>query len=307
MSEAIAFDIKVEQPQKLIREGQIVRYISLGAGVQSTVMSLMAARGDLGEMPDCAIFADTQSEPAAVYRLVEWLTEVLPFPVHTVTAGSILDDMGAPSEAGFVSIPTRMTQPDGSVAMGRRQCTREYKIAPIEQKVRQLIGLKPRQHWPKHHVAECWLGISVDEVERARTNFRAPTITNRYPLLEMGWRRADLLYWYELNRQLDWPPLARSACVCCPYRSTTEWLALTDDEVEQAAVAEDAMNARAADPPGVDPSPHARKQYVHRRVIPLREAVALDRAAADAQGALFGLTETQDRDAAPCDSGHCFL
>ena len=44
--------------------------ISLGAGVQSSTMALMAAHGEITPMPDAAIFADTQSEPASVYR---WL------------------------------------------------------------------------------------------------------------------------------------------------------------------------------------------------------------------------------------------
>lgn len=46
----------------------MLRIISLGAGVQSTTLALMAAAGEIGPMPDCAIFADTQSEPTAVYR-----------------------------------------------------------------------------------------------------------------------------------------------------------------------------------------------------------------------------------------------
>ncbi len=37
--------------------------ISLGAGVQSSAMALMAAKGEITPMPDAAIFADTQSEP----------------------------------------------------------------------------------------------------------------------------------------------------------------------------------------------------------------------------------------------------
>ena len=46
-----------------------LRIISLGAGVQSTTMALMAARGMIpGGLPDCAIFADTGAEPASVYN-----------------------------------------------------------------------------------------------------------------------------------------------------------------------------------------------------------------------------------------------
>lgn len=49
--------------------------LSLGAGVQSSTLALMAARGEVPGFPklDCAIFADTQDEPASVYRWLEWL------------------------------------------------------------------------------------------------------------------------------------------------------------------------------------------------------------------------------------------
>jgi hypothetical protein len=45
-----------------------LRVLSLGAGVQSTTMALLAAHGEIGPMPDCAIFADTGWEPRAVCR-----------------------------------------------------------------------------------------------------------------------------------------------------------------------------------------------------------------------------------------------
>jgi hypothetical protein len=48
-----------------------IRILSLGAGVQSTTLALMAAHGEIGPMPDCAIFADTQWEPRRVYALGE--------------------------------------------------------------------------------------------------------------------------------------------------------------------------------------------------------------------------------------------
>ena len=45
-----------------------LRAISLGAGVQSSAMYLMACEGEFGKLPDVAIFADTQSEPPWVYE-----------------------------------------------------------------------------------------------------------------------------------------------------------------------------------------------------------------------------------------------
>ena len=48
------------------KEPDLLHVISLGAGVQSTTMALMAAHGEITPMPDCAIFADTQAEPKVV-------------------------------------------------------------------------------------------------------------------------------------------------------------------------------------------------------------------------------------------------
>jgi hypothetical protein len=69
-------------------EAAPVHIISLGAGVQSSTMALMAARGLILPRPIGAIFADTQDEPASVYR---WLDRArLPrnkTPCQTATYG----------------------------------------------------------------------------------------------------------------------------------------------------------------------------------------------------------------------------
>ena len=63
--------------------------ISLGAGVQSMTMALMAAKGEISPSPDAAIFSDSQWESAHVYRLLDFLETQLPFPVYRVTAGDL--------------------------------------------------------------------------------------------------------------------------------------------------------------------------------------------------------------------------
>ena len=75
--------------------------LSLGAGVQSTTLALMAAHSEITPMPDCAIFADTQAEPAAVYEHLRWLMSpnVLPFPVHVVTTGNLEEHVAADQPA----------------------------------------------------------------------------------------------------------------------------------------------------------------------------------------------------------------
>ena len=66
--------------------------ISLGAGVQSSAMAIMAAKGDFPSV-DCAIFADTGYEPKAVYKYLDFLKKILPYPIHIVAKGNIKDDM----------------------------------------------------------------------------------------------------------------------------------------------------------------------------------------------------------------------
>ena len=58
-----------------------LRILSLGAGVQSSTMALMAAHGELPR-PNCAIFADTGDEPAAVYRWLDYLESIVCNPLR---------------------------------------------------------------------------------------------------------------------------------------------------------------------------------------------------------------------------------
>ena len=51
---------------------------------------------------DCAIFADTQSEPRAVYDWLSWLKKQLSFPVHIVTVGNLTKNL-LKSNSKFIS------------------------------------------------------------------------------------------------------------------------------------------------------------------------------------------------------------
>lgn len=54
---------------------EVLRILSLGAGVQSSTVLLMAARGELEYEIDGAIFSDTQWEPKVVYDWLAFLEE----------------------------------------------------------------------------------------------------------------------------------------------------------------------------------------------------------------------------------------
>ena len=55
--------------------------ISLGGGVQSSVVALMATDGAFGNTPECVIFADTPLEPPSISTHLDWLAEQLRFPL----------------------------------------------------------------------------------------------------------------------------------------------------------------------------------------------------------------------------------
>lgn len=99
---------------------QPIHIISLGAGVQSSTMALMAAAGEITPMPVAAIFSDTQAEPKNVYTWLDWLEKQLPFPVVRVSAGNLRDDILTPywsnknQKHTFESIPAYILNDDGT-------------------------------------------------------------------------------------------------------------------------------------------------------------------------------------------------
>lgn len=205
----------------------LLRVLSLGAGVQSTTLALMAARGEI-EAPDCAIFADTGWEPAAVYTHLAWLEAQLPFPVHHVAGGNIRDDIIAGNterHGRFSSVPWYLRLPDGKAGMGRRQCTTHYKVEPIRRKIRDLLGKGARDFIAPASV-EMWIAISRDEAQRAKPS-RRRYIVHKHLLLEMRMSRAGCLGWLA-ERQYPRPP--KSACVGCPFHDDEQWDGLAPEE-----------------------------------------------------------------------------
>ena len=208
-----------------------IHVLSLGAGVQSSTLALMAAAGEVTPMPTAAIFADTQAEPASVYRWLDWLEKELPFPVHRVTKGSLTDaqllirkrtkTVGKPWSKSL--IPAFIKNPDGTKGIMGRGCTYDHKSLQLLKKQRELGGIKRGQ---KTVGVVSWIGISLDEVVRMKSS-RERWVENRWPLIEKEMTRHDCLRWMQSN---GYPTPPRSACVYCPFHSDAEWRRLQEDE-----------------------------------------------------------------------------
>jgi hypothetical protein len=238
-------------------------FLSLGAGVQSSCLALMAAKGEIGPMPDAAIFADTQAEPANVYEWLDWLEKQLPFPVIRVSHGDLTETslrVRTSSKTGETylshNVPAYTINSDGSLGNYRRQCTDKHKLGPLTKAADRLRKGEP---------CTVWIGISWDEMQRMKDSARKG-VQHRWPLIERRIRRHQCIEWMEAN---GYPKPPRSACTYCPYHSNKEWRRLRDedpDSFQDAVEYEKKLQAAAEGVPRLDGVP-----YLHPSRVPLEE------------------------------------
>lgn len=231
-----------------------MRVLSLGAGVQSSTLLLMAIEGEL--QIDRAVFADTQWEPRAVY---DWLETLMPIaekagiPVDVVTAGNLRTD-SLTKPGWLVSIPVHIRADDGSAALLTRKCTNGYKLRPLMRRLRELGATAKRP-------ADVLVGISLDEAHRMKPA-RVKYIHNEWPLIERRMTRTDCLRWLA-DHGYQTPP--KSSCIGCPFRADRSWRAFKDaDGPEWAdAVDFDQQVRHAAQ------MKRPTEAYLHRSLVPL--------------------------------------
>lgn len=246
------------------------RILSLGAGVQSSTLALMIGKGEIPPV-DAAVFADTQWEPAHVYRWLDYLeSEVnkLPFafPIYRVSKGSLRNNIIGLKKSKeedskrYVPVPFYVKNDDGTRGIGRRQCTHEFKIDPLIKKEREICGLKPRQRC-KEPVCETLIGISLDEAIRMKPSRDAFNV-NTWPLIDLRMSRQDCLNWMDRN---GYPLPPKSSCIGCPYHSDHEWrLIKQDKESWEDAIYIDKLIRQPA-------RGMKAEQYMHRSCVPLDE------------------------------------
>lgn len=240
-------------------------YLSLGAGVQSTALLVMSARGLHGcPRANIAVFADTGDEPAWVYEHLARLEAWSPIPIHRVQRGHLSYDLMVKQRNGrrYASIPLYTASPDGGrEGMLRRQCTSEYKIEPIEKFVREYLGYRPRMR--VRHRVTALMGISIDEALRMKPA-RTPWVTSLYPLVGARLTRRAC---QEIIRREGLPEPRKSSCVFCPYHSDSFWKDLkANHPIEWAKAVEVDEQIR-------DMTMRGQRQpgYLHRSCRPLAE------------------------------------
>lgn len=274
--------------------------LSLGAGIQSSAVAIMAhSKTDYGiPEPDEICFADTGNEPSFVYSWLETLTEWLESRGGSITVvqrGDLWSDLKEKVQDGerFASIPAWTPDENGDERPLRRQCTREYKIEPIQKHIRRKLGYKRGQVMKGKVLVGIMLGISTDEVSRASQNSRTSWTHNLFPLLDQGYTRNDC---HKVFKDHGLPVPKKSSCVFCPYHSQGYWRDLKENHPEefQDAVEFDRL-IRDLSMEGSE-----SKIYVHRSCQPLEE---VDLSRSDRrQEELFS---REDGFQGSCGSGFC--
>ena len=255
------------------------RILNLGAGTQSSVLLIMADRGEI-EPVEVAIFANTQDEPKEVYEHLAWLKhQVKRTPIVEVSAGNLredaLDFMQFRKSADgqrWASMPLHVLNPNGTRGMLNRQCTSEYKIIPIQQYIRrELLKLEKGKRVPKGTTVEQVFGISFDE----RSRMKKPKwkwARFDYPLVDWKWRRQKVIDWAE--KYFPDHRFPRSACKICPYMSNQELRQMRDerpDEWNERVDFDHKIRDRDRERQRLRGTVHA-EPYLHRQCVPLELA-----------------------------------
>lgn len=246
-----------------------IHLLSLGLGVQSITLAMMAAECEIEPMPVGAIFADTKAEPRAVYDTLEWVRPRLPFPIYVVSAGDLEADSLRKRVNQTTGTPYYSTMIPAFVRSGngrgmlRRKCTWDYKMTPIVRQAKKLARAAFNRDAPLPWVMQ-WIGISTDEAIRMKDS-REKMIQHRWPLIEKGMSRRDCMKWLEKR---GYPLPAKSACVFCPYHSDHYWRNMKrnqPEEFERAANYEKRFQAVCADGGATN------KPFLHSSLQPLSE------------------------------------
>ena len=261
-----------------------IRAFSFGGGVQSTAAMVLQAQGEI-DFP-LFIFANVGDDSEHPDTLAYFNEVHVPFAeAHGIELVEVKRTWKDGSQYSLLQqierLPKSIPIP-GYLESGKpwkRTCTASWKIEVVVKTLKQLGATK-------ENPAVVGMGISTDEMQRARTDQPIPEERLVYPLIDLGLSRQDC---EDITKQAGLPPAPRSACWFCPFHTTAYWHDLADNRPDlfQAAVElEDKMSERAQVSVG-------SKMRLGRKG-PLRNIVAQGRLSFDPEGP------------EECDSGNCF-
>lgn len=212
-----------------------VHVISYGGGTQSTALVLLALEGKInGVIPDYIIMSDLHWEKHLVEPFVkkfnEYIKDRFDREIIFADAGNIYKKTlnGARNGTRFASMPLYTNNDENERVIIRRQCTYEYKIKPVNNKIRELLGYEPRQKVKE--IVHLWKGISTDEIQRVKPIEKPKWIIAEHPIVDVLWKDRSFCIKYVEDSGLGTPP--SSSCKGCPFHSNEEWLDVKRNDPE---------------------------------------------------------------------------
>lgn len=249
-----------------------IHAIAYGGGTQSTALLLMALKGEInGVIPEFIIFSDTGWETKKTYA---WIAKVNDYierkfnkRITFTNGGNIREDVinGALHGTRFASLPFYTRDDFGEKGMTLRQCSTEYKVFPVNKKIRELLGYKNRQRVKE--TVHLWKGISTDEIQRVKPA-KAKWQIAEHPLVDIVDIDRSGCVAYVEREGLGTP--AKSSCIGCPYHNAQAWreMKMNDKESWLDAVEVDNIIRRIPDYKGT--------LYLHRAAMPLEEVEMME-------------------------------
>lgn len=250
--------------------------ISYGGGTQSAAICVLVGQGRLPR-PDRIVMADTSREASQTW---DYLREVINpylarFDLRVEIASHDLATVDLYGKNGDLLIPA-YTQS----GMLPGLCSTEWKKRVVSRYLRQ-------EGYGPHKPVTMWMGISLDEIGRAKPS-GVNWIEYAWPLLFDVTMRRDECKRLVIDAGLPEPP--KSSCWMCPYRSDRQWAQLREhypSDFAQAAQLE--QDIHAADSQG--------GVWLTKHRQPLAGVTFTD---ATRDLPLFGQVEH-------CDSGFCWV
>lgn len=193
-----------------------IEYLSFGAGPPSLALAILNIWGEVQPRAELVMWADTGWEKKETYRLLpvyeNWIVEMgMEFVNVQAAEGPLQDYIRAKS------IPIRVHTAN---AIGKRQCTDKWKIAPIEKYLHGRFG--------RDVPLIAQLGLTYDEGHRMKDP-RVKRNKNRWPLIEKKLTRDMTIEIIELAG-LPVPPW--SACLGCPLQNDGRWRVIAGEHSE---------------------------------------------------------------------------
>lgn len=194
-------------PKSVQRHGQSIRHIlSLSGGKDSTALAIYMR----DRVPGLEyVFCDTGEELPETYEYLDRLEVYLGAPIVRLNPDRPFSH--------YLKIYNGVL-PDART----RWCTRKLKIEPFER----FVG---------DDAVYSYIGIRADESHRKGYISTKPNITARYPFIEDGVAKQDVLRILNesglgLPRYYEWR--SRSGCYFCFFQQRIEWVGLLDNHAD---------------------------------------------------------------------------